>query len=322
MLVNKTYTQKMNTLSGKGIPFLFIIDYLGQNPLIYPLDNLPENIHFSTPDFPDKNTRKPLHPLEFEKHPVRLSDYEVKFQKIQQEIIHGNSFLANLTQASRIEMNWSLEDVYFGSSAKYKLLINNKLVVFSPETFIRIKDGKISTFPMKGTIDASMPNARQIILEDEKETAEHYTIVDLMRNDLSRICSGVEVENFRFVDRIFTHGKSMLQVSSKITGTWLEANYQHMGDLLFELLPAGSICGAPKSKTVEILHQIENYDRGYYSGVFGVFDGSSLDSAVMIRFIEQTDNGYIYKSGGGITHRSQLLQEYNELIDKIYVPLA
>ena len=86
-------------------------------------------------------------------------------------------------------------------------------------------------------------------------------------------------------------------------------------------MPAGSISGAPKEKTVQIIQQAENQPRGYYTGVFGIFDGESLQSAVAIRFIEQTDNGLVFRSGGGITVQSDVQEEYRELIQKVYVPL-
>ena len=322
MLVNKTYTEKINELSKRGTPFLFIIDYAAANPLIFPLDKIPDEIKFSTPGFPDKQKRKPEKELSFKKIPSDLNDYKIKFNAVQKEIIHGNSFLVNLTLPTKIDCNWNLEDIYYASSAKYKLLIKNKLIVFSPETFVTIDHGKIATYPMKGTIDATIPNAEQIILSDEKESSEHYTIVDLMRNDLSQIATQIEVENFRYIDRIKTHEKEIIQVSSKITGKLPDNFKNNLGDLLFKLLPAGSISGAPKRKTVEIIQKLEKYDRGFYTGIFGVFDGHSLDSAVMIRYIEETPNGLVYKSGGGITHRSIADQEYAELMDKVYVPIT
>jgi len=88
------------------------------------------------------------------------------------------------------------------------------------------------------------------------------------------------------------------------------------------LLPAGSVTGAPKKKTVEIIRETENYDRGYYTGICGYFDGSRLDSGVMIRFIEKNENGTIFKSGGGLTVYSDPEREYREMIDKVYVPIV
>ena len=87
-----------------------------------------------------------------------------------------------------------------------------------------------------------------------------------------------------------------------------------------KLLPAGSISGAPKQKTVEIIREAERSDRGYYTGVFGIFDGRDLDSAVNIRYIEQTDHGLQFRSGGGITAMSKMEDEYQEMMDKVYVP--
>jgi para-aminobenzoate synthetase component 1 len=175
---------------------------------------------------------------------------------------------------------------------------------------------------MKGTIDAKIPDAEKVILDDNKETAEHYTIVDLIRNDLNSVSKRVRVERFRYIDTIVTNEKNLLQVSSEVCGE-LEKNYlSHIGDIIFALLPAGSISGAPKRKTIEIIAAIEGRDRGYYTGIFGIFDGHNLDSGVMIRFIEKSGTSYIYYSGGGITSFSDPLSEYQEMIDKIYVPIV
>jgi para-aminobenzoate synthetase component 1 len=146
-------------------------------------------------------------------------------------------------------------------------------------------------------------------------------VVDLLRNDLSMVAKQVRVNKFRYVDKIKAGQKSLLQISSKITGV-LETNWhERIGDILLPLLPAGSISGAPKIKTLEIINKVENYNRGFFSGVFGYFDGSKLDSAVMIRFIEQKNGQFIYKSGGGITIDSNPQLEYEEMLDKIYIPI-
>jgi para-aminobenzoate synthetase component 1 len=199
-------------------------------------------------------------------------------------------------------------------------LLKDEFVVFSPETFIKIENNELSSFPMKGTIDASLVDAEKSLLSNKKEIAEHVTIVDLIRNDMSINADNVSVEAFRYVDEIKTDNKSLLQVSSKITGK-VKPRTQ-LGDLVFSLLPAGSISGAPKKKTLEILDRVENYNRGYYTGVFGIFDGEKLDSGVMIRFIENQKGKLVYKSGGGIHHLSDVHSEYQELIDKIYVPIS
>jgi para-aminobenzoate synthetase component I len=175
---------------------------------------------------------------------------------------------------------------------------------------------------MKGTIDASLPHAREKILGDEKESAEHATIVDLIRNDLSMVAKNVHVSSFRYVDEIRTHDKTLLQVSSTIRGNLPEDFTCRIGDILFRLLPAGSVTGAPKKRTVEIIREAEQYDRGYYTGICGYFDGQRLESGVMIRFIENIGGQLYYKSGGGITAWSTVESEYQEMIDKVYVPLG
>jgi para-aminobenzoate synthetase component 1 len=87
------------------------------------------------------------------------------------------------------------------------------------------------------------------------------------------------------------------------------------------LLPAGSILGAPKKKTLEIILEAENFSRGFYTGVCGFFDGTNLDSCVMIRLIEKENDQLFFKSGGGITHLSKIKDEYQEVKNKIYVPI-
>ena len=158
-------------------------------------------------------------------------------------------------------------------------------------------------------------------MDDPKEAAEHATIVDLIRNDLSLAAEKVYVNRYRYVDTLQTNSGPILQTSSEISGV-LPDNYRsRLGDILFKLLPAGSITGAPKQKTMDIIAHAETYERGFYTGITGYFDGENLDSAVMIRFIEQQGDKLYFKSGGGITCKSDLKSEYNEMKQKVYVPI-
>lgn len=174
---------------------------------------------------------------------------------------------------------------------------------------------------MKGTIDASLPDAYRLLMNDVKESAEHATIVDLIRNDLSMVAEQVTVTRYRYCDCLETNKGPILQTSSEICGVLPEDYCSHIGDIVFKLLPAGSITGAPKPKTMDIIAEAENYNRGFYTGVMGYFDGENLDSAVMIRFVEQEDGRFYFKAGGGITSKSSLESEYNEMKQKIYVPI-
>ena len=172
---------------------------------------------------------------------------------------------------------------------------------------------------MKGTIDASIPNAEAKILANAKEMAEHVMVVDLLRNDLGIVAKEIRVDKFRYIDKIKAGEKELLQVSSMISGSVGEDWKERLGSIVSHLLPAGSISGTPKKSTVEIIEAVEGYERGYFTGIFGVFDGETFDSAVMIRFIENDRGTYTYKSGGGITLESEAESEYRELLDKVYI---
>jgi len=313
---------EINRLAGNGQSFLFVIDFKAKSGYIILKEHI-DNKYIRTNIFEKSNTKKNLlskNP-EWKINPVSYNDYLRKFNYVRQEIQQGNSFLVNLTQPTSVETNFPIEEIYEQSEAKYKLWLRDKFVVISPESFVTINNGSISSYPMKGTIDATIPNAEELILSDKKEKAEHATIVDLIRNDLSIIANNVAVTRYRYIDELTTNKGRLLQLSSEISGQ-LPANYaENLGSILFSLLPAGSISGAPKPKTLEIIEHAEGYERGFYTGVFGCFDGVNLDSAVMIRFIEQQANQLIFKSGGGITSQSDAPKEYDELIQKVYVPI-
>lgn len=318
-----TIKEQMNEWAGNGIPFLFIIDFEQVKPLIFRLDEIdPGYLRYDINGISNSQGQiRGVNPANLTRYPETYADYLVKFNLVRDEIALGNSFLLNLTCSTPVDLNTTLQEIFHTSTARYKIWLNDEFVCFSPEPFVKISDGKIRSFPMKGTIDASITNAENVILADAKETAEHYTIVDLIRNDLSMVSQRVRVERFRYFDMINTNEKRLLQVSSEICGDLEEGFAPSLGDIIFALLPAGSVSGAPKKKTTEIIAAAEGIPRGYYTGIAGLFDGRDLDSGVMIRFIEKRDNRYFYRSGGGITSFSDPLSEYNEMIDKIYVPV-
>lgn len=308
-------------------PFLFIIDFERERPIVLPINEIdPLSICYDIRGVrncsPQKSSEIFRKRIALKKFPISFEKYRDAFTYVTDRQREGDSYLCNLTFPTLIETPLLLDEIFSIACSPYRLLVRDKFVVFSPEPFVRIENGVISTYPMKGTIRANIPNAEKIILADEKEFAEHLTIVDLLRNDLGIVAKKVRVEKFRYVECIETSNGALLQVSSKITGTLPENYCEFIGDILTSLLPAGSVTGAPKKRTVEIIKTAEGYQRGYYTGVFGYFDGNVLDSAVMIRFIEQTPGGLVYKSGGGITVYSEVEKEYRELIDKVYVPVG
>ncbi len=312
--------ERINTLSKSKTPFLCIISYDKEKIFTQPLDKLDNNIYYKLENWRNYPPQKRNKEFTFSKQPVNFSIYKKALDEILEEIRSGNTYLLNLTFKTPIETNLSLKEIFTYAKAKFKLYFKDEFICFSPERFVEIEGNTIATYPMKGTIDANLPNAREQILSNEKEMAEHVMIVDLMRNDLGIIGEDVKVEDFRYVDKIEAGEKELLQVSSKITAK-LPDNWRDMlGTLLEQILPAGSISGTPKKSTLKIIEQVEDYDRGFYTGVFGIFDGERFLSSVMIRFIDKEGDQLFYKSGGGITIDSDAKSEYAELVDKIYLP--
>jgi len=313
--------QQINELASQREPFLFVLSYDLKKKFVQKLDELDNDVFFKI----GNQRNYPKTPIDkkyyLKKSPLAFGYYKESLEKVLEEIRSGNTYLLNLTFKTPIETNLNLKEIFTYAKAKYKLYFKDEFICFSPEKFIEIVENEISTYPMKGTIEASIPNAREKILSNEKEMAEHVMIVDLMRNDLGMVGTSVRVEKFRYVEKIKAGDKELLQVSSKITATLPQNWHENLGDILQKLLPAGSITGTPKHSTVNIIENIENYERDFYTGVFGIFDGKNLYSAVMIRFIEKKKDKLYYKSGGGITIDSDAQLEYEELIDKIYLPL-
>ncbi len=346
---------KINRLASQDEPFLFVINYQGDKAFIRQLSDInPEECLF---DFEGrrnssdemKNNSEKIAEISWQIAPPLYEDYERSFDIVKNNIMAGNSYLTNLTCKVPVSCNLSLEDIFHRAKGKYKLMLRRKrnlnpFVCFSPETFVRIKGGRIYSYPMKGTLDASLPNAEKLLMEDRKEAAEHATIVDLIRNDLSRVAEDVRVDKYRYVDVLHTNKGDILQTSSEISGRLPEDYPHHLGEILDVQLPAGSITGAPKDKTMQIIQEAEGYDRGFYTGIMGIYDQGELNSAVMIRFIEEETSPVdfeadgeknfkanegkkpkesrklYFKAGGGITSKSDCRREYEEVIQKIYLP--
>jgi para-aminobenzoate synthetase component 1 len=307
--------EKLNYYGSKKTPFFFCISYDLSNWEVTPLSDLKSDISYSIDDNSIKNNNFIID-ADF----IPYSLYKKQFNNVIENIKSGNTYLLNLTAKTKIKNKLNLQSIYTHANAKYKLYYKDKFVSFSPESFIKIEDNTINTYPMKGTIDASIPNAKEKILNDEKEFAEHTMVVDLLRNDLNIVSKNVRVEKFRYIDKIRAGQKELLQVSSKISGDLSENWHSSIGDILLPLLPAGSISGTPKKKTVELINEIESYDRDFFSGIWGVYNDNTLDSSILIRFIENNQGVLYYKSGGGITIDSNIDNEYNEMKDKVYIP--
>ncbi len=329
MILDSNFVEKMNFYGKNGIKFLFIVDFEMKFPIIMELSEVKD---FCVKYFIDgvnnytgyADNISDKHELKIQKNPVQFEVYKKAFNNVIKHEKAGNSYLVNLTFKSPVEINLGLQEIFYKSRSKYKLYFKNssgEFVLFSPETFINITGGKIFTYPIKGTIDAGIPDAKEILLNDKKERAEHLTVVDLLRNDLNIVCKDVKVNRFCFIETVKTNFGELLQMTSEIEGRIKPELNTRFGDILCGMLPAGSICGAPKRETLEIIKETEPESRGYYTGVFGIYDGEVFKSSVMIRFIEKTGKDYFYRSGGGITVYSDIKKEYDEMTEKIYVPI-
>jgi len=324
-LDKQSFIKECNSRAASGESFIFIIDYELDNFHLAGLDEASGAgifYNFKGKGNTGAGTGTSPSAYTFNITPLDYRRYVTAFEVVRKNILHGNSFLLNLTFPTQLKTDLSLEQIFRYSRAPYRLLFKDRFVVFSPESFVQIAGDRISTYPMKGTIDASVEDAERKLMENEKEQWEHNTIVDLLRNDLSMVAKEVEVLRYRYVDRVRTHKNELLQVSSEIAGRLEHGWESRLGELLVTLLPAGSICGAPKRKTLEIIAEAEGEKRGYFTGIFGIFQNGRVDSAVMIRYIEQTKQGLRFRSGGGITGHSDPESEYQEMIDKVYVPIV
>lgn len=316
----KSAFEKADKCFARKKPFFFAFDYELKNAVFLEEKDF-ENprIKFKVGNFSNYAPR-----AYFSKFPqIRpnaesFDAYQKKFDSVMKAILRGDSFLANLTVKTPIVSNASLREIFEGAQAKYVLYAAGKFLSFSPETFVKIKDGEISSCPMKGTASMAEKDASETLKNSEKEIREHNTIVDLMRSDLTAAAKNVRLKKFRYAEEIKRIGApNLLQTSSEICGI---ARKKKFSEIIKPMLPAGSISGAPKIKTMEILKKAEGNSRNFYTGIFGFFDGKNLDSAVAIRFIECEKGKLFFRSGGGITSQSSAKSEYEEAMEKIYVP--
>ncbi len=191
-----------------------------------------------------------------------------------------------------------------------------KLMGSSPEAQIIIKAGKAVVHPIAGTFkrsgDETIDAARtQELLNDPKENAEHVMLVDLARNDLSRVCTEVRVKQYRQV-HYYSH---VIHLVSEVEGKVAkDANPFH---LIAKTFPAGTLSGAPKFKAMQLIDAIESTKRSYYGGCIGFvgFDGS-CNQAIMIRTFLSQQNTLTYQAGAGVVAASQPESELQEVNNK------
>ncbi len=188
----------------------------------------------------------------------------------------------------------------------------------SPETLVKLEDGKLQTFPLAGTRPRGKTQDEDIALEkellaDPKELAEHNMLVDLGRNDLGKICKfgSVEVENYLSILR-FSH---VMHIGSTVCGEIRDD--KTAVDAINAVLPAGTLSGAPKIRACQIINELENNKRGIYGGAIGYLDFmGNMDTCIAIRIAYKKNGKVFVRSGAGIVVDSIPEVEYQECINK------
>jgi len=309
----------LNEHSKNRIPFFFVSDFAGEKFLIQ-TNSEEQQIQFAFPERPLFNLSGTNEVVQFA--PLDRENYFARVHQVQTAAREGHTYLLNLCERIPVLKSPHPDILFSAALAPYKVYYRGHFLFFSPEPFVKIVHGKICTFPMKGTLKIVDPFECGLLLSDPKEMAEHATIVDLLRNDLSQVAHSVRVEKYRYTEIIKRGDSSLCATSSRICGLLKDTVYGHLGDILVSMLPAGSVTGAPKKRTVELIQSIEQTSRGFYTGVSGYFDGEKFDSAVNIRFIEIDGDRLYFRAGGGITIYSDPEKEYNEIVAKTTIPFA
>jgi para-aminobenzoate synthetase/4-amino-4-deoxychorismate lyase len=252
---------------------------------------------------------------------ILRTDYEKQVLKLKEYILNGDTYQVNYTDRFEFSFSGDARELYFDLRRKqhvpFGAFINtgvSQILSYSPELFFRRKGNSIITKPMKGTCRRGKTTAEDAALSewlrnDEKNRSENLMIVDLLRNDIGRICESgsVNVKDMYSVERYET----VLQMTSTVEGT-LKENVT-AEELFRSLFPCGSVTGAPKIRTMQIIHESEQHPRGVYCGAIG-FISPENESVfnVAIRTLQLTGNNGIMGVGSGIVHDSIPAQEFEE----------
>ena len=245
--------------------------------------------------------------------------------------MNGDSYQINFTQPKQYRLEEKSLDMYLAMRetihphyGMYLNLDGLQILSFSPERFFRTLGRHIESFPMKGTRPRSADLIRDDLLASElycseKDRAEHLMIIDLIRNDLGKVCefSSVNVEDLY---KIYSF-ETVHQMVSRVYGT-LQNSINEV-DIIKAFFPGGSITGAPKERSMEIIDSLEKYQRGIYTGTLGyIHKNGDMDFNIAIRTMTVQDKKGIYPVGGGIVWDSDPLEEWQEaqLKNKIISP--
>ena len=284
------------------------------------LDDMVELVKKGTPAvIPPLSTRTEFRPLFGEK------EYCGMVETAKHYIREGDIFQVVLSNRLEAEVTGSLFDTYrvlrTTNPSPYMFYFSGddvEIAGASPETLVKLENGKLYTFPLAGTRPRGKTREEDAALErellaDPKECAEHNMLVDLGRNDLGKISrfGTVKVEKYMEIER-FSH---VMHIGSTVSGQIRED--KDALDAVGALLPAGTLSGAPKIRACEIIDELENSKRGIYGGAIGYLDFTgNLDTCIAIRIAFQKNGKVFVRSGAGIVADSVPEKEYRECIQK------
>ena len=256
---------------------------------------------------------------------VTREEYCKMVEKTKEYIVDGDIFQAVISRRFETEYEGDLLNAYrvlrTTNPSPYMVFMQNdavQLISTSPETLVRLKDGKLSTFPIAG----SRPRGRdqieddaleQELLKDEKELSEHNMLVDLGRNDLGKISdyNSVQVTDYMRIQKY----SRIMHITSEVEGSIREG--KDALDAIEAILPAGTLSGAPKIRACEIIEEQERTPRGIYGGAIGYIDFTgNMDTCIAIRMAVKKDNRVYVQAGGGIVADSIPEKEYEESENK------
>ena len=252
-------------------------------------------------------------------------EFEAVVKKTQHYIKEGDIFQCVVSNRREAEFEGSLLNAYRVlrtlNPSPYMFYLSGgdvELTGASPETLVKMTDGKMYTFPIAGTMRRGKNEAEDLAIEeklinDEKELAEHNMLVDLGRNDLGKISKfgSVKVEALHMLQR-FSH---VIHITSTVSGDIQDG--KDALDAIGATLPAGTLSGAPKIRAIEILHELEKSPRGVYGGAVGYIDFSgNMDVCIGIRMAMNKGGKVYVRAGAGIVRDSVPESEFNETLIK------
>ena len=276
-------------------------------------------------DIIETDQGSPLPFLQLEKDIPSPYKYEDIISKIKTSLKNGDSYQINYTQPKNfkvyeqpLEMYLTMRETVHPHYGMYLNPGEMQILSFSPERFFKTSGREIESFPMKGT----RPRSRDIVRDErlagelfhsEKDRAEHLMIVDLIRNDMGKVCryGSVKVESLYGIQSFETVHQMVSRVFGKLNNEVSET------DIISALFPGGSITGAPKERSMEIIDSLEEYQRGIYTGALGyIHANGDMDFNIAIRTMTIQDDVGTYPVGGGIVWDSDPLEEWQEAQQK------